>query len=122
VGGGVLRDVLTASTPYIFKKHVYAIAALVGGILYYVIRLFGADTLLPTLLSMAVIVGIRLLATKYRWSLPKIKETARIERAGNSGEKETAQTECVGNSGEKETAQTECAGNSGEKDENTEVA
>ena len=34
VGGGVLRDVLTASTPYIFKKHVYAIAALVGGILY----------------------------------------------------------------------------------------
>lgn len=74
VGGGVLRDVLTASTPYIFKKHVYALAALGGGVLYYVLRCFTADTLAPSLIAMTLIVLIRLLAAKYRWSLPKVKE------------------------------------------------
>lgn len=32
VGGGVLRDVLAGDTPYIFVKHVYACASLLGAI------------------------------------------------------------------------------------------
>lgn len=79
VGGGMLRDVLTASTPYIFKKHVYALTALAGGILYYVLRLHIRDTLFPSLLAMALIVFLRLLATKYRWSLPKVRRIANAE-------------------------------------------
>ena len=71
VGGGVFRDVLTSTTPYIFKKHVYAIASIVGAALYYVLRLTVVGTLLPSLLAMAVVVTVRLLARKYRWSLPK---------------------------------------------------
>ncbi|MBQ6907236.1 MAG: TRIC cation channel family protein, partial [Clostridia bacterium] len=32
VGGGILRDILIDTTPYIFKKHIYALAAIVGSI------------------------------------------------------------------------------------------
>jgi uncharacterized membrane protein YeiH len=72
-GGGVLSDILTETQPYIFKKHVYAIASILGAGIYYVLRLFSVNTLIPSLLGMTVIVLLRLLATKYEWSLPKIK-------------------------------------------------
>lgn len=71
VGGGVLRDVLTSTTPYIFKKHVYALASIVGATAYYVMRLWIIDTLAPSLVATFLVVLIRLLAAKYRWSLPK---------------------------------------------------
>lgn len=73
VGGGVLRDILTETPPYIFKKHVYALASILGAILYYLIRIWVNDTILPSIVAMIFIIGIRLLATKYRWDLPKIK-------------------------------------------------
>lgn len=73
VGGGILRDILTETPPYIFKKHVYALASIIGSILYYLIRLWVNDTILPSTVAMIFIIGIRLLATKYRWDLPKIK-------------------------------------------------
>lgn len=72
VGGGVLRDILTETPPYIFKKHVYAVAALGGAILYYVMRLYIENTIFPGVVGIAFIFGIRMLATKYRWKLPKI--------------------------------------------------
>ena len=71
VGGGVLRDVLTSTTPYIFKKHVYALASIAGATVYYVMRLFIEETLVPSIVAMGLVVVLRLLAAKYRWSLPK---------------------------------------------------
>ena len=82
IGGGVLRDILTETPPYIFTKHIYALAALGGTILYYVLRLFLVNTIFPGILSMALVIGIRMLATKYRWKLPKVhfeKENKREE-------------------------------------------
>ena len=73
VGGGVLRDILTETSPYIFKKHVYALASILGSILYYLIRIWVNDTILPSIVAMIFIIGVRLLATKYCWDLPKIK-------------------------------------------------
>ena len=32
VGGGMIRDVLTNTTPYIFKKHIYALASIGGAL------------------------------------------------------------------------------------------
>lgn len=72
VGGGVLRDILTETPPYIFKKHVYALASIVGAALYYILRLYVESTVLPSAVAIAFIIGVRALATKYRWSLPKI--------------------------------------------------
>lgn len=71
VGGGVLRDILTATTPYIFKKHVYAIASIGGAGVYYAMRYYMNQTLIPTIVAVLIIIIIRLLATYFRWELPK---------------------------------------------------
>jgi len=73
VGGGIFRDVLIHTTPYVFKKHVYAIAAIIGGITYFALRKYADSIQLASLVSMLLIFIIRMLATKYRWSLPKIQ-------------------------------------------------
>jgi uncharacterized membrane protein YeiH len=72
VGGGVLRDILTETPPYIFTKHVYAVAALGGAGLYYAMRLWIDNTIFPSVVSMLFVFGIRMIATKYHWKLPKI--------------------------------------------------
>ena len=72
VGGGLLRDILTETSPYIFKKHIYAVAAILGAILYYLIKTWSSNTIFPSITAIIFVIGIRLLATKYRWSLPKI--------------------------------------------------
>lgn len=72
VGGGIFRDILTDTTPYIFKKHVYALASIGGATLYYVLRRFVDGTLLASVAGMSFVILIRMLATKYRWSLPKV--------------------------------------------------
>lgn len=73
VGGGLIRDVLINTKPYIFKKHIYAIASIVGASAYYVIRFFSAQTLVASIVAMTLIVVIRLLAAKFLWSLPKVR-------------------------------------------------
>ncbi len=72
VGGGLLRDIFTKNLPYIFKKHIYAIAALLGASIYYVLRLFVDNALIPMIAGIVVVVTLRVLATIYQWNLPKI--------------------------------------------------
>jgi uncharacterized membrane protein YeiH len=72
VGGGVLRDILTETPPYIFTKHVYAMASIGGAVLYYALRLCMESTIFPGILGMLFVFGVRMLATKYHWKLPKI--------------------------------------------------
>ena len=73
VGGGVLRDVLAGDLPYIFRKHIYALASLFGALVWVALHRWWNDTA-ALLLGVAVIVAVRLLAAHYRWSLPKAKE------------------------------------------------
>ena len=73
VGGGIFRDVLVASAPYVLKKHIYALASLFGSFLYYIIREHFENTVASTAVAMLSVVLIRMLATKYRWKLPKME-------------------------------------------------
>lgn len=77
VGGGMIRDILTDTTPYIFKKHVYALASILGSCLYYLLRRHADSVVLASAAAMLFIVTLRMLATKYRWSLPRIREENR---------------------------------------------
>ncbi len=72
VGGGILRDVLTSNTPYVLKKHVYALASISGSLVYYILRHLVSSRATCALIAVAVIITLRLLATYFRWSLPKI--------------------------------------------------
>ena len=72
VGGGLLRDVMAQSPPYIFVKHIYACASLLGAVLAYVLwRTVGENWAI--LAGCVSILTIRLLAARYRWSLPRIR-------------------------------------------------
>ena len=72
VGGGVLRDVMAGDLPYIFRKHIYALASLAGALVWVVIHSLWSDTA-AMLIGGSVVVTIRLLAAHFRWSLPKAK-------------------------------------------------
>lgn len=72
VGGGVVRDSLAGNVPYIFRKHIYALAALAGAAVWVVCHLYWNDTA-ALLMGSTVVVAIRLLAGHFRWSLPKAK-------------------------------------------------
>ncbi len=72
VGGGVLRDVFTRSPPSIFTKHVYAIASMSGATLYYFLRIWVENTIISTTAGVLLIILLRVLATRYRWKLPKV--------------------------------------------------
>jgi len=57
--------------PYIFVKHIYASASVVGSIVcVYMYRAFGV--VVSMIISSAVILIIRYLAAKYHWNLPHI--------------------------------------------------
>ncbi|MBR7163956.1 MAG: trimeric intracellular cation channel family protein [Clostridia bacterium] len=80
VGGGIFRDVLIDITPYVFKKHIYAMAAIMGGITYFALRKYIQNIQLASVLSMLLIFTIRMLATRYRWSLPKVQIGDNIDK------------------------------------------
>ena len=69
VGGGVLRDILAGNTPYIFVKHVYACASLLGAtvcaLLWRVVPNYVA-----MLTGMLCVLILRLLSAYFRWNLP----------------------------------------------------
>lgn len=70
VGGGVLRDVLAGETPYIFVKHVYASASLLGAFVY--LLLYGVlGSAWASVVSMAATVALRILSAHFRWNLPR---------------------------------------------------
>lgn len=80
VGGGIFRDILIDTTPYVFKKHIYALAAILGAITYFVLRKYIQNVQLASIASMVLVFAIRMLATKYRWSLPRIHIQDDFER------------------------------------------
>lgn len=70
IGGGVIRDALAGNTPYIFVKHFYATASLIGALACIVLWCF-FNSAAAIYCGAAVVIILRLLAAKYRWSLPK---------------------------------------------------
>lgn len=72
VMGGVIRDTLMNETPLIFRKEIYATACLSGAILYVVLGIIGIDSTINTFLSAMIISLIRLVAVKFKLSLPVI--------------------------------------------------
>lgn len=69
VGGGILRDMLVGDRPYVFIKHIYACASIVGALLYIKLLAVLPD-LYATLIGVGSVVAIRLLSSHFRWNLP----------------------------------------------------
>ena len=69
IGGGVIRDVLADTMPFILRKHIYAVASLAGAFVCQ--RLIGRNLYLALAAGTVVVLVIRILASHYRWNLPK---------------------------------------------------
>ena len=94
VGGGMIRDLILRDIPFILRKRVYALAALFGASLYYVmvVMIKPGDKVFEVvsqIFCIIVVVVIRVLATKLKWNLPKainfseMRETEADKKAEN---------------------------------------
>lgn len=72
-GGGVLRDVFINEEPLIFRKEIYALACVLGGIAYFICARCGLSTVLSGIICGIVVFLMRILAVKYRLHLPTLK-------------------------------------------------
>ena len=69
--GGVLRDVLLNNIPLLFRKEIYAMACIAGGLIYFLLRYFKVNADFVTILCILIIFTIRILAVRYKLSLPQ---------------------------------------------------
>lgn len=72
--GGVLRDVFVNEVPLVFRKEIYAIACIIGGIIYQICEFLGVGLELTVIITFLSVVAVRLLAVKYGISLPVLKD------------------------------------------------
>lgn len=71
-GGGILRDVIISEVPFVLNKRIYAVASLAGGLLYYLLYVtFSLGDVIPVIAGILLIFALRILASVFRWDLPK---------------------------------------------------
>lgn len=71
--GGVVRDVLINQVPLVFRKEVYALACVAGGLIYWCcIQLDISEELNEIIAAVSVII-IRFLAVRFQIHLPQLK-------------------------------------------------
>lgn len=70
--GGVVRDVLLNHIPLLFRKEIYAMACIIGGMIYFLLRALKLDADVITILCILIIFIIRILAVRYKISLPQL--------------------------------------------------
>lgn len=72
VGGGIIRDTLINSVPYILDRHVYASASIIGAIIFHLLTVYtDLNRAISSTICIVLIFTIRILAHKYKWNLPK---------------------------------------------------
>lgn len=71
--GGVVRDILINQEPLLFRKDIYATACLAGGLVYWIIDAAGGSQYAAQLACAATVIVMRVLALKYSWSLPILR-------------------------------------------------
>jgi uncharacterized membrane protein YeiH len=73
VGGGILRDVFVNEVPIVFIKELYASASFVGVSIFYLLLVAGVELYVGTIAGIIITTGLRLVAMKYNWNLPKVR-------------------------------------------------
>ncbi len=70
--GGVIRDILCNEIPVIFRKEIYATACIMGGLGYFLLEKIPLNDTYPYIGGIIIVIGIRLLAVKFKIALPSI--------------------------------------------------
>jgi uncharacterized membrane protein YeiH len=72
--GGVIRDILCAEIPVIFKKEIYATICILGGIVFFILRKFNLNSDVLYLTTSLVIISVRVMAVRFKWYLPTLNK------------------------------------------------
>src|SRR5690554_1238891 len=70
--GGVIRDILCNEIPVIFRKEIYATACITGGFSYFLIKKLPIDIDLAFVIAGLIVILVRLLAIRFKISLPTL--------------------------------------------------
>jgi len=71
--GGIMRDILINEVPLIFRKDIYALACVLGGIVFYVCSEFGLPSEITQILSATSVILMRIIAVRFHLGLPALK-------------------------------------------------
>lgn len=71
--GGILRDLLINELPLIFRKDIYALACVFGGVVFYCCTLVKLPIEISQITAALSVILVRILAVKYHWSVPVLK-------------------------------------------------
>ena len=72
--GSIIRDILINEEPLLFRKDIYALACVAGGIMFYLGEKMGFNSITNQSICGISVVAVRLLAVKFHWSLPALKD------------------------------------------------
>lgn len=86
--GGMLRDVLINEVPLIFRKDIYALACVGGGVVYWLMHISGIDPNITGIVAAVSVILIRVLCVLFNISLPSLSpesdnDTPAENNAGN---------------------------------------
>jgi uncharacterized membrane protein YeiH len=70
IGGGMTRDVLAGTIPFVLREDLYAIAALVGGAIVSIGAAWGAQPEYSMILGAALCIFLRVMAIYFGWRAP----------------------------------------------------
>lgn len=73
IGGGILRDLLSHAKPLVLVKQIYALAAIIGSLLFFYLEKMNVNATVSIVSSVLLVVIIRILAAHFRWDLPKVE-------------------------------------------------
>lgn len=71
--GGMTRDILINEEPLIFRKDIYALACVFGGLIYYACTLLHMNDTFTQFLAAISVFSMRVIAVKYHISVPILK-------------------------------------------------
>lgn len=72
--GGVLRDILCNEIPVIFRRQIYATICIFGGIVFFGLKELELEDDIVYIIASLLMILVRLLAVKYKWSLPPLEQ------------------------------------------------
>ena len=74
-GGGILRDIFVNQIPIVFVKEFYLSASFIGIVIFSITLYFTNELSYATIIGIVLTASLRLIAMKYNWNLPRVKNT-----------------------------------------------
>lgn len=88
IGGGIVRDLMLGSIPFVIRKRIYLVACLAGSGLFYLMAVvFSVDIVWSTFVGVMATFVLRMCATIFKWNMPKAIVFSKLNEQQSESEK-----------------------------------